>query len=113
FGVDTTDIINANDLGSDPDVVQPGMLLMVPGATPVVAGTSNGSAGEADQQAATVGSGGVIVPIDVTTRAAPSTRTYEVQPGDTLAGIAEKVGVDVDTMLSSNGLDDRDTIKPG
>src|SRR5207244_9425466 len=71
------------------------------------------SGGEADQQAATVGTGGIIVPVDVTTRTAPSTRTYEVQPGDTLAGIAETFGVDVDTMLSSNGIDDPDTIKPG
>ena len=115
FGVDTMAIVNANDLGSDPSMVQPGTLLMVPGATPVVAGTRNGTlrGGEADQQAATVGTGGVIVPIDVTTRAAPSTRTYEVQEGDTLAGIAETFGVDVDTMLSSNGIADPDTIKPG
>jgi cell wall-associated NlpC family hydrolase len=115
YGVDTMDIVNANELGSDPDVVQAGTLLMVPGATPVVAGSSSGSVrgGEADQQAATVGSGGVIVPIEVTTRATPSTRTYEVQAGDTLAGIAETFGVDVDTMLSSNGIADPDTIKPG
>src|SRR6185503_13484552 len=44
---------------------------------------------------------------------APSTRTYEVQQGDTLAGIAETFGVDVDTILSSNGIGDPDTIKPG
>jgi cell wall-associated NlpC family hydrolase len=114
FGVDTMDIVNANNLGPDPDMVQAGTLLMVPGATPVVAGTSNGTVrGEADQQAATVGTGGVIVPIDVTTRATPSTRTYEVQAGDTLVGIAETFGVDVDTLLSSNGIDDPDTIKPG
>jgi cell wall-associated NlpC family hydrolase len=115
FGVDTMDIVNANDLGSDPDVVQAGTLLMVPGATPVVAGMATASAGntEADQTAATIGDGGVIVPIDVTARATPSTRTYEVQDGDTLAGIAETFGVDVDTMLSSNGIADPDTIKPG
>lgn len=116
FGVDAMDIVNANDLGADPDMVQAGTMLMVPGATPVVASASGGAvrAGEADQTAATVGSGGVIVPIDVTsTHAAPSTRTYTVQPGDTLAGIADTFGVDVDTMLSSNGIGDPDTIKPG
>jgi cell wall-associated NlpC family hydrolase len=36
-----------------------------------------------------------------------------VQPGDTLAGIADTFGVDVDTILSSNGIDDPNTIKPG
>ena len=65
-----------------------------------------------DQQAAVVG-GGVPLPIDVTAYVVPSTRTYEVQPGDTLAGIAETFGVDVSTILSSNGIDDPDTIKPG
>jgi len=115
FGVDTMDIVNANDLGSDPDMVQAGTVLIVPGATPVVAGVSHGTAQatEADQTAATVGSGGVLVPIEVTTRATPSTRTYEVQDGDTLAAIAETFGVDVDTILSSNGIADPDTIKPG
>ena len=116
FGVDTMDIVNANDLGTDPDVVQAGTVLIVPGATPVVAGMSNGANvrnTEADQTAATVGTGGVLVPIEVTTRATPSTRTYEVQAGDTLAAIAETFGVDVDTMLSSNGITDPDTIKPG
>jgi cell wall-associated NlpC family hydrolase len=43
----------------------------------------------------------------------PSTRTYEVQAGDTLNSIADTFGVDVDTILSSNGIDDPDTIKPG
>jgi LysM repeat protein len=105
FGVDIMDIVKANDLGSNPDVVQPGTQLMVPGATPVVASAADqttdqsGDAG-GDQQAAVVG-----VPVEVSARpAAPSTRTYEVQPGDTLAGIAQTFGVDVDTILSNNGI---------
>ena len=57
----------------------------------MIAGVSHGTAQatEADQTAATVGSSGVLVPIEVTTRATPSTRTYEVQGGDTLAAIAD------------------------
>lgn len=116
FGVDTMDIVNANDLGSDPDLVQAGTMLLVPGATPVVASASTGTvrSGDADQTAATVGSGGEIVPIDVAaTHTAPSTRTYTVQSGDTLASIADTFGVDVATMLASNGIADADTIKPG
>jgi len=114
FGVGTADIIQANQLGPDPDLVQPGTRLMVPGATPVlprrVAGTVQ--AGSSDQQAAAIG-GGVGLPIDDTVQAVPSTRTYEVQAGDTLAGIADTFGVDVDTILSSNGVDDPNTIHPG
>jgi cell wall-associated NlpC family hydrolase len=66
---------------------------------------------DSDQQAASIGGGGL--PIELTTGAAPSTRTYEVQPGDTLAGIAATFGVDVNTILSSNGIDNPDTIKLG
>jgi cell wall-associated NlpC family hydrolase len=114
FGVETMDIVNANDLGSDPDIVQAGTLLMVPGATPAAPARTIVAVQKVDgeQQIAAVGPG-VGLPVDVTNQAAPSTRTYEVQSGDTLAGIAETFGVDVDTMLSSNGIADPDTIKPG
>ena len=116
FGVEIRAIIDANDLGPDPDLVQPGTKLVVPGATPVLparrsAAVAQGGGG-GDQQAAAIG-GGVGLPIDDTASAVPSTRTYEVQPGDTLASIAETFGVDVSTILSSNGINDPDTIKPG
>jgi cell wall-associated NlpC family hydrolase/nucleoid-associated protein YgaU len=112
FGVETMDIVKANDLGADPDLVQPGTLLMVPGATPVTTGRYARvvRTGDADQQAAGIGGG---LPIELVADAAPSTRTYEVQSGDTLAGIAATFGVDVSTILSSNGISDPDTIKPG
>jgi cell wall-associated NlpC family hydrolase len=113
FGVETMDIVNANELGSDPDVVQPGTLLMVPGATPVITGKFARVVhnSDDDQQAAAIGGGGL--PIELVDAPAPSTRTYEVQPGDTLGGIATTFGVDVDTILSNNGISDPDTIKPG
>ncbi|TMF05111.1 MAG: LysM peptidoglycan-binding domain-containing protein [Chloroflexi bacterium] len=114
FGVETGAILDANDLGPDPDLVQPGTRLMVPGATPVLPRRSLAivQASSGDQQAAAIG-GSVALPIEDTAIAVPSTRTYEVQSGDTLAGIAETFGVDVQTILSSNGIDDPDTIKPG
>ena len=114
YGVDVADIIAANVLGPNPDVVQPGTKLMVPGATPVLprAVSAIVQADNGDQEAATVG-GGVSLPVEDSYGAVPSTRTYEVQKGDTLAGIADTFGVDVQTILSSNGIDDADTIRPG
>jgi len=112
YGVEMTDIIKANDLGN-PDIVQPGTQLVVPGAEPVLPSTRRAVAqsDDGDQQAAGIG-GGARLPIDAQP-AVPSTRTYEVQKGDTLHSIADTFGVDVDTILSSNGIDDPDTIKPG
>jgi len=112
YGVEASEIIKANDLGANPDVVQPGTDLVVPGATPVLPGRRViARADDGDQQAASIG-GGASLPLE-DERAVPSTRTYEVQKGDTLLSIADTFGVDVDTILSSNGIDDPDTIKPG
>jgi len=117
FNVDAADIIRANVLGPNPDLVQPGTKLVVPGATPVMArrasGTVQAGGGSGSDQAAAAIGDGVSLPIDDTATAVPSTRTYEVQSGDTLAGIADTFGVDVQTILSSNGIDDPDTIHPG
>src|SRR5207247_10728481 len=104
FGVETTDIVKANDL-SDPDVVQPGTQLMVPGVTPRVPRSVAVALGVDDQQAAVVG-GGVPLPIDVTACTVPSTRTYEVQQGDTLAGIAERFVVELSASLSRSRCSD-------
>lgn len=38
---------------------------------------------------------------------------YEVQGGDTVSSIADTFGVSIDTVLWSNGLGERDKIKPG
>jgi cell wall-associated NlpC family hydrolase/LysM repeat protein len=112
YGIDAADIIKANDLGDNPDMVQAGTLLMVPGAEPVLPAAGRyAQTDDGDQQAAAIG-GGAGLPI-VPPRVTPSTRTYEVQSGDTLGSIADTFGVDVDTILSSNGIDDPDTIKPG
>ncbi len=38
---------------------------------------------------------------------------YEVQPGDTLSGIADKFSISVDTIKWANNMDDVSSIKPG
>jgi cell wall-associated NlpC family hydrolase len=108
--------VKAHDLGADPAVVLPGTTVVVPGVDPTVdpyaaeaSGQQSDGAGGDDQQAASTGSASAIRahgPI-------PSTRTYEVQPGDTLISIADTFGVDVSTILSNNGIADPDTVQPG
>ena len=117
FGVEASDIVHANQLGPNPDLVQPGTRVIVPGVTPriprqVLSTSTVQSDNSDDLQAASIGDG-VSLPISDTAYAVPSTRTYEVQQGDTLAGIADTFGVDVATILSNNGIDDPDTIRPG
>ena len=40
-------------------------------------------------------------------------RTYTVRPGDTLGGIAERFGADVEDLLRWNGIRDARRIRPG
>ncbi len=105
YGVETVAIVQANDIGANPDLVVEGSQIIVPGAEPIVQAPAPSTVADAgsEQQAASLP---VKPPV-------PSTRTYEVQPGDTLAGIASTFGVDVSTILTTNGLDDPDMIKPG
>jgi cell wall-associated NlpC family hydrolase len=111
YEVDMATIVGANDFGGNPDVVLPGTKVVIPGATPALPGRTSGvaQAGEPEQTAATIGVRNTVTP----PRAVPSTRTYAVERGDTLGSIAATFGVDVETILSSNGIGDPDTIKPG
>jgi LysM repeat protein len=54
-------------------------------------------------------------PTDTAAPAPSQPRTYTVQPGDTIRGIAERFGVTVAALLRANGLtaDQADTIRPG
>ena len=113
FGVPIEEIISANELGSSPDLVQPGTQLVVPGATPAWPRTrATAEPGEPELVAASIG-GGERLPLEGAARVIPSTRTYEVQSGDTLNGIADSFGVDVATILSNNGISNPNAIKPG
>jgi LysM repeat protein len=43
----------------------------------------------------------------------PIRGTYEVEPGDTLSEIADRFGIDVETLAEANDITDPDLIYPG
>jgi LysM repeat protein len=43
----------------------------------------------------------------------PAVETYEVQQGDTLSEIAQRLGTTVDAIVEANGIDDPSRIFPG
>ncbi|MDO8616333.1 MAG: lytic transglycosylase domain-containing protein [Dehalococcoidia bacterium] len=78
YAVTVGEIVDLNAI-ADPDVIFPGQVLRIPGF--------GGHASE---------------PV------APGARSYEVQPGDTLSGIAAEFGLTAEELMSPNGLADPD-----
>ncbi len=93
-------IIDVNHL-DDPDSIMAGDELVIPGPAPGALAASLDLWGT--QVAA--GAGGA-TPL-------PAPLTYEVQPGDTLAALGTKFGVDLETLLATNAIRDPNTIRPG
>jgi LysM repeat protein len=50
---------------------------------------------------------------EVTPSPTPIRGTYEVQAGDTLSGIADQFGVDLEALAAANDISDPDLIYPG
>jgi LysM repeat protein len=90
YGLTTGALLEANGLSPD-DALLPGQELRIPGG----AAASSAPAAPA------------------ATAEATSEHWYTVQEGDTLAGIAEQVGISLDEILTLNGLDDPSLIHPG
>jgi LysM repeat protein len=129
YGVNTTSIINYEPNGvTEPDLIQPGSVLIVPGGVPPepqvqpsadtdtaapstqVTGTTAGS-DEPIQQVSEVATG-----VEEPASQAEfngTAETFVVSSGDTLASIAELHGVSVGNLLELNGLEDADSIYPG
>ncbi len=98
-GVTIRALLDANKL-SEPDSLLAETDLLVPGDAAQLAAALDPDG----QSAASTG------------RNAPGKRgtvTYEVQPGDSLVVLGTKFGVDLDTLLAANEIDDPDTIRPG
>ena len=91
FRVNVDDIVAASNL-PDPDVLSVGQVLTIP------TGGSTGSAGTGTTPATTG------------TTAPSGERSYIVESGDTLSGIAERFGVSVDAIVEANGLESPDSL---
>jgi LysM repeat protein len=94
FGVSIEEIAVANGI-ADVDSLSIGQKLIIPGA----AGNSAAASAPSPPPAASAPTSGP--------------KTYVVEPGDTLSGIAEKFGTDVDTIVAINGLTDPDVLAVG
>lgn len=103
-GVPLEAVITANRL-ADPDRVPVGTELLLPGAAPTAFAPPPESEGV--QRAAAVDTAALPLPPK------PAPVTYTVQPGDTLAALGRKFGVDLDTLLAANELSDPNTLTVG
>jgi LysM repeat protein len=105
FGVDTSDLAAANGLTGSADQITVGTVLVVPGAK-LASRAVAGSASVQTQVAATP------TPPAAPQASTPPT-TYTVQDGDTLRSIADAFNLDILSLISMNGIDDPDLIRPG
>lgn len=112
FGVDPDVLVAANGLAS-PDVIAAGQELKLTSwsspAQAAAAASGPAPAAAAQVAAATVTeSAAPAVPLGP-----PAPTTYEVSPGDTVSEIAERFGVDTETIVGTNNLRSADTIRIG
>ncbi|PJF32091.1 MAG: hypothetical protein CUN51_00230 [Candidatus Thermofonsia Clade 1 bacterium] len=106
YNLTNEDFIRVNPrLRINPDSLQPGDVLIVPGCAPRV---SSGAPPAPPAQAPT--------PVDPAALPTPlqlTERIYTVVPGDTLGAIARKFGITVQQLRQANGLLDTDFIRVG
>jgi LysM repeat protein len=103
FGVTTVSIIEANGL-LDPNAVQVGQEILIPGYQPPAAAGNTGAPAAAATPGATAGTGST---------AAPSGVIHVVQPGEGLIEIAEAYGVDEAAIAQANNITNRNLVRIG
>jgi LysM repeat protein len=104
YNLTNQDFLRANPwLQNNPDRLQPGDVLAVPGCAPRV----SGSVPPAAQPPAPVDPAALPTPIPLTER------IYTVVPGDTLGAIARKFGITVQQLRQANGILEGDFIRVG
>lgn len=129
FGVSTTAIINYEPNGiSNPDVIQPGQVLLIPGGAPSNSSQAASTSGMSTESsnASTSGPEPASQPPPDTSGNDASDQQQEqsvefddsgativVDPGDTLAVIAERHGISVGELVELNDIEDVDELYPG
>jgi LysM repeat protein/ribosomal protein L40E len=84
YGTTPEAILAANGL-SESYILHPGDVLIIPGGSPIT-----------------------LTPV-----ALPVTITHQVQPGETLSGIAERYGVPIERLMEANGIEDPSLVQEG
>ncbi len=111
FGVDETTLLNANAL-ADPNNLQPGQTLLIPGVenTQAAVGGGGGSAGDSGSD---TGGDGAATDADTAPAADGAQAAHVVQPGEQLGAIAQLYGVSAAEIAAANGLQNVNIIRPG
>jgi LysM repeat protein len=129
FGLTAASLADANNI-TNPDLIWVGQKLLIPVAgNPGTSSDSGGQvvstptatpAGQATDTTGAVTPAASASPVATSTPTPeptvvplPSQKIYVVQPGDTLAKIAQTFGVSVDALVSANGLGSADLIGVG
>ncbi len=107
FGVDQTTLLSANSL-SDPNNLQPGQTLLIPGVENTQAAVDSG-----DDSGGDAGDDGAATDTDDAPAAAGAQATHVVQPGEQLGAIAQLYGVSAAEIAAANGLQNANIIRPG
>jgi LysM repeat protein len=129
YGVNTTSIINYEPNGiTDPDLIQPGNVLIIPGGVPPeqphveqtsqavsapVASTETQSNAASETTQAAEGTAETSQQPEPQAEFASMGDSIPVSSGDTLASVADLHGVSVDELVQLNELADADELYPG
>ncbi|MSQ23271.1 MAG: peptidoglycan endopeptidase [Chloroflexi bacterium] len=117
FRVDPGLLVAANGLAS-PDVIHAGNQLQLaaragPAQTTFAASAPAVAAPAINSEPAPSAAGAALIDSLVEPVRAPAPTTYEVAPGDTVSELAERFGVDTDTIVGTNSLNSADSIRIG
>jgi LysM repeat protein len=126
YGLSSADIVKANNLSSAESIREGQELTIPPKPTPTTAPTRTAAPAQKPTVTATPAptatAAATATPAPTETAAptatpAPTpnaaTSVYIVQPGDTLFGIAEKVGVPAKAILAANNISENDILSDG